>query len=271
MVLVMLACAPPELAPSLDLRNDPMLKEVPASATVLGGGDLAALWASPTAELLRAEGILRPDALKGLPRVGASRLGCGDGGCVIVADGDFSSYDMNNVSLVAPDLQVQMSERQLSLRPVRGKAMAVEVIGHRARGGDLEAGSGFDPLSLGDEVPAGDTWLLVREPLRMRDQAAARLRAEETEEGEEAAALLEQVPEGTLASVRSAAWSLDSGAEVLIGRLVAVDAAAAQGFEALARMQLAALSLAPDPRLAAMARNADVRRVDNVLEIEVRP
>lgn len=275
MVLVMLACAAPELAPSLDLREDPMLPEVPATSTVLGGGNVAALWNSPTAALLTSEGVLRREGADGLPveQMEESRLGCGDGGCVIVADGQFETFrpEIFSPMAVREGFGVEATGEQVRLTPAWGKALAIRREGKRVWAGDLEAGAGFDPSQLGEEVPMGDAWLLVRDPLRMRAQAADRLRAEGTEAGEEAARALDAVPDRLLESVKSAAWSLESEEQVLTGRLIAADEEAAQRFEGLARMQLSALSLAPDFRVAAMARNAEVRRVGNVLEIEVRP
>lgn len=270
MVLVILACAPPEMAGSLDLRQDPLLSEVPASSTVLAGGDLAALWASPAVAWMEQDGWIRRDRIPFDPMdFRETRLGCGDGGCVLVSQGRVRRAERLSPWALQENLAIESLGERIRLVPPHGKPMEMEVTADLTRAGDLEAGRGFDPSSLGAEVPSGDAWILIRDPVRMRQQAVARVLAEGTADAEFTAAFLDQVPESALAAVESFAWSLDSQSEILTGRLVAVDADAASRFETLLRLQLDAARWTP--RLAVLATNAEIRRQDKVLELEVRP
>ncbi len=279
MVLVILACqGPPQLAESMDVSGDLHLNELPSDATFLVGGPIAGLVKSEAGRRLSS---LIPKELAGLPldQVGEARLGCGGGGCRLWMTGDFVGWtpDILGVDLlkvpVDPARWLGREPRPVerwSLLPKRGKALELTVEADLLRGGDAEAGSGFSASSL--MVPQGDVWFVLRDPLTMRRQAEARLRAEGTEEGEEAAARLEGISPLVLGSVRQMSWSIRLEDPRIVGRLETINPASGLLWEKLTKLQLRGLAKrAKNQDLRRMAGAAVVRRVGAVVEVEVSP
>lgn len=281
MVLVILACqGPPKLAEDMDISRDLHLAELPADATILMGGPIGELGKSSAGKRLSS---LLPSEVAGLPlqRVDEARLGCGSGGCALWMSGDFSDWSpkisgvdllsipVNGTGWLGPEAARQ-SARGWRLQPAQGKALELAVQADFLRGGDFEAGSGLALSSL--LVPRGDVWFVLRDPLTMRQQAAARLRAEGTAEAEEAARRLEAVSPLLVGSVRQMSWSIRLEDPRIIGRLETVNPAAAMLWEKATRLRLRALAKrAENADLRRMAGAAVLRRAGAVVEVEVSP
>ena len=281
MVLVILACqGPPKLAEDMDVSGDPHLAELPADATVLMGGALGELGKSDAGKRLSS---LLPAEVAGLPleRVHEARLGCGTGGCRLWMSGDFLDWSpeipgvdllripVDGARWLGPEGQAAPA-LQWRLQPERGKALELAVAADQLRGGDGEAGGGLALSSL--VLPRGDVWFVLRDPLTMRQQAAARLRAEGSAEAEEAAQRLEALSPLLLGSVRQMSWSIRLEDPRIIGRLDTVNPAAALLWEKGTRLQLRSLSKrSENADLRRMAAAAVVRRVGAVVEVEVSP
>ncbi len=213
-IVTLFACAPQLLSPSLDVRTLDGLAELPADATVVGGGELAVLFRHPLAvefgvadvfdEQLMAAGFdVRTDQLD------RALVGCGTGGCVGVVDGDLS---------LAPD-RPRLREYTTStvgdtffLKAQRGPGLRVRVGARRARVADAPAweASGFDADTLIGAIPDGDAFVYVHDASRFLRQAAARATSEGTAGSRKAAGRAERlVPAAESAGLRAIAVSLD--------------------------------------------------------------
>jgi hypothetical protein len=156
------------------------------------------------------------------------------------------------------------------MQPKQGKSLELAIQADLLRGGDAEASKGFAVASL--LLPKGDVWFVLRDPLTMRRQAAARLRAEGTAEGEEAARRLEELSPLVVGSVRQMSWSIRLEDPRIVGRLETVNPASGLLWEKLTKLQLRSLAKrAKNEDIRRMAGAAVVRRVGAVVEVEVSP
>jgi hypothetical protein len=158
----LLACAAPP--PTLDVSGDPMLATLPSDVTIVGRVDLAAMRSGPFSALA-ADLDARMAETAGA-EADRLALGCGDDGCAVLGEGRIGS------GLDAPTGLGRLAARRLDEeRFVVGDRSAIRRIAANARDG-IE---GLDPDTLAGRIPAGDAWVLLRNPAVLAEQAAARL------------------------------------------------------------------------------------------------
>lgn len=302
MLLAACGCGGGELGPTRDLSADPLLPLLPASSTLLAGIDAQALQQAPAfAALAAAAGLDLPalagqlqqqtGLLAGADAIGQLRIGCGDGGCALLVDGDLRGLSLPWLAgrLGAPAVcrdaggGVGAVDGQLTpAEPVTVRVFAER----RALVGDALAAQQvldgmaqqvplFDVAALRDAVPAGALWLVGQRPYALAAQAATRLAAHPAPWSEQALAqllaLLGRPPE-QLALIEVVALALDVGEPlVLRARFGCRDDSAAATVTALLRGGLWRQRF--DGRLPAAARqaaaNADVQRVGRQVELSL--
>ena len=217
-VVLVLACAPQVLSPSLDVRALDGLPELPADATVIGGGDLAMLFSHPLADEFGLIDIFDEqlgEAGLGIETAQLDRavVGCGTGGCVGIVDGDLSVVPrMPHI----PEFRASVLGDTVLLRGARGPGLRARVQGRRARISDTPAwdSSGFDSEMLVGAIPDGDAFLYAHDAPLFLEQAAQRAEAEGTRRSRKAAARARRLaPRARSAGIRAIAISLDVSGE----------------------------------------------------------
>jgi hypothetical protein len=193
-------CSQPPLSPTRTLEGDPMIVALPPGLTVVGGAELAALDRGGLASSFAAFAGVTPSEAPSLAGADAATLdrlvlGCGEHGCLALAEGDLGGVDWCTVAqssaAEAPASELRCSaasEPGLDGSMPGGEPLALRqlsptklVLGDRAAvraayplAGE-RAGAGFDPAALEGLVPQGTLWLAAHEPSRMALQAARRL------------------------------------------------------------------------------------------------
>jgi len=197
---LLVGCNPGVLSPTRTLVDDPMVAALPPGLTLIGGVDLAALDQGGLAPAFAERtGVFPSEApwRAGLDGSSTDRmvLGCGDHGCLGLAEGELSGLDWcalaqrRGADLPHHSIGCSADEEPgLDVTLPTGEPMALRqlsptklVIGDRAavRSAYPQAGShpdsGFDTASLEGMIPQGSIWLAAHEPSRMALQAAHRL------------------------------------------------------------------------------------------------
>lgn len=169
-MFVLLGCMSAPLVPTRDLSADPVIAAMPRRAWLVGVADLVTLRASGAGrEVWEAlppefsvEATRWTGAETGPDRVG---LGCGDRGCVVLAEGDFQRWTPE--LLVSPKLRPRGDGADL--RTPAGPMVLRRLSPDRMVGGDRAAvvalaqdqalEHDFEPGSLQNFVPEGALWL----------------------------------------------------------------------------------------------------------------
>lgn len=201
----LLGCGqPPSLGPSLDPSSAALLRQAPASATLLLGGDGVALRASPwvVAAPRGAEALEALVAQTGLGEdlpaddfVGA----CDARGCAVMLAGAQPVDAAAVVARAAPHLRrarglsgampglkgrLRLMDREVPVQLRVDAAGQRAVLGHAGAVSAMLAAEDreprLDPARLAGRVPAGDLWLYAEDQDRMAAQIAAWLEAQDT-------------------------------------------------------------------------------------------
>lgn len=265
----LLACgAPPALSPTLDVEQDALLATLPADVSLVAGGDVAALVASPLARRLAGRGLFDPDALDaqaaalGVGGWTAVRAGCGGAGCVAVGPATLDRGALESAAMLE-GLAVD-DDGQRAILSAGGVPFAAETRGEILLAGDLPAvaafgGPGIDRSAFRGAIPAGDAWIGARDADRFLAQAADRLDAEGSRRARRLAAKLRDPRRTAKARLaRTIGLAVSAGeAPSAVLRVVCVDTMAAREVE-----WMIAFALATMPTL----ESAEVVRVGAVVE-----
>jgi hypothetical protein len=252
MFLVMLGCGPPQtLLDSLDPAAQPLLQEAPDSATVLLGLDLIALadtepgqrWAQKhRADLSTLDG--RFQERFGVAPTGLERaaLSCDEAGCAWLFEGDMSGLqlpavggELAHASVPVQDVRHLPGRDALLFRAADGTPLRLQRLDDRrvALGhGPAVKERGAGVTGLEGAIPDGQAWLALRHPEQLLEQVQSYLAWRGTPEALQSAERVER------------AWSLRP--------------------ELLDRVQIVALSVSVDQRLAVRVSCWDVEGADAV-------
>ncbi len=201
---LLVGCSQPTIGPSRTLLDDPMVAALPPGLTMIGGvelGELDESWlAAPFAARMGVSPSHAPQVV-GVQGASAQRLvlGCGDHGCLALAEGELEQVDWcavadrRAVARPAADFRCSAAhEPGLDATLPSGETLALRqlsptklVLGDRAAVRSAyplapERGAApdpvrFDPAPLEGMVPEGALWLVAHQPSRMALQAARRL------------------------------------------------------------------------------------------------
>lgn len=235
---VLLVACSPEPGRSADLEGDTRLAVLPADASVvfrLAPGrfteELAELGVGAAAELREASAL----------------GGCTAAGCVVLVEGAPSLLSPGagpevpvpaRLDTHAPDGRPLVWRVLAPGKAVFGDAAAVEAAWQGVRAGT----PGFDASAFLDDVPAGESWLLVVDPEAFGALAAARLDGLANPQGQvvsDTIRRLDQFWPGLRARAASFALSVDDESGLVRVRLRAHDPALAVALEAEARARAA--------------------------------
>lgn len=235
---VLLAACSPELGLSADLEADARLAVLPAEASVV-----FRLAPGRFAEELAEIGLGGAAELREASAVG----GCADAGCVVLVEASAALLSVGAGSRAvvparldshAPDGRPLVWRVLGPGKAVFGDAAAVEAAWQRVR----TDAPGFDAARHADDVPAGESWLLVADPEAFGELAAARLDGLATPQGQvvsDTIFRLDQFWPGLRGRAASFASSFDDESGLVRVRLRAHDAASAVALEAEARARAA--------------------------------
>lgn len=266
-------CASPGLVSDASLGEHPMLRSLPAHVSVVGGSSSSALGVDALLSLVGS----------GLPSVDALVVGCGDHGCVALAEGVDGALLANGRSVeLAGRLRPSKRARASQLRVVdlgddkwvvgNGRAVSDQLAVWRRELGAPQ-GALHDPSWLTGLVPDGGAWLAARTPqvlvaqaFDVGDRVGVRLTADPSQEAsvhELAAQVAHYVDAVAVALVADAAG--DAETRVVV-RVRAVNARAAQQLALVARVQLDRTSLPAWVLAHQLVRDGD--RVELVLDVD---
>lgn len=235
---VLLVACSPELGLSADLEGDARLAVLPADASVV-----FRLAPGRFAEELAELGVGAADELREASALG----GCAAAGCVLLVEGapTLLSPGAGPDALVPARLDTHAPDGSPLVwrvigpgKAVFGDAAAVEAAWQGVRAGT----PGFDASAVADDVPAGESWLLVVDPEAFGALAAARLDGLAHPQGKvvsDTISRLDQFWPGLRARAASFALSFDDESGLVRVRLRAHDVAAAVALEAEARARAA--------------------------------
>ena len=252
MFLVMLACGSPQtLLDSLDPAAEPLLQHAPEGSTVLLGLDLVALADSAPGRrwMARHEGDLLTLDARFQERFGVAptdleraALSCDEVGCSWLFEGDLSGLLLDSVggqlaheSVPVRDVRLLPGHDALLFRAEDGTPLRLQrlddrrlAVGHGPA--VKQRGSGVSGLE--GAIPRGQAWLVLRHPEQLREQVQTYLSWRGTPEALQTAEKVDR------------AWGLRP--------------------ELLDRVEVVALSVAADERLAVRVSCWDVQGADEV-------